>query len=125
MFLYSGFPKKVRADTDQTPGHVLRFRVVKEAKDMASENVEARKHLSVEQERRRSDDRSRAKHDERRRMELERKADDIHALRYRQAFVLFCLYPQFLLHVSVLCFAVSDVYLLTTSAVGNRRIGSK
>lgn len=58
-------------------------RVVKEAKRMASENVSARKKLSSEQERWRSSQRSKAKKDERRRMELERKSNDVYALQYR------------------------------------------
>lgn len=65
---------------------------------MASENVAARKQLSAEQERRRCSERSRAKQGERRRMELERKSDDVHALRYRQASI-----SRFF---ALLCFAV-------------------
>ncbi|CAM9387548.1 unnamed protein product, partial [Laminaria digitata] len=58
-------------------------RLVQEAKGMSSENVNIRKQLSSEQERWRAAERSRAKHDERRRIEMERKSDDVHALRYR------------------------------------------
>ena len=54
---------------------------------MSSENVNLRKQLSSEQERWRAAERSRAKHDERRRIEMERKSDDVHALRYR--YILF------------------------------------
>lgn len=50
---------------------------------MSSENVSLRKHMSSEQERWRAAERSRAKQDERRRMELEQKCEDLHALRYR------------------------------------------
>lgn len=60
-------------------------RLVHEAKCMSSENVNLRKQLSSEQERWRAAERSRAKHDERRRIEMERKSDDVHALRYRCA----------------------------------------
>lgn len=58
-------------------------RLVEEAKGMSSENVNLRKHMSSEQERWRAAERSRAKQDERRRMEMEQKCQDIHALRYR------------------------------------------
>lgn len=62
-------------------------RLVQEAKGMSSENVNIRKQLSSEQERWRAAERSRAKHDERRRIEMERKSDDVHALRYRYACI--------------------------------------
>ncbi|CAM9891084.1 unnamed protein product, partial [Ectocarpus sp. 8 AP-2014] len=58
-------------------------RLVKEAKRMSQENVDLRKHMSSEQERWRAAERSRAKQDERRRIELDQKCDDLHALRYR------------------------------------------
>lgn len=58
-------------------------RLVVEAKGMSSENVNLRKHMSSEQERWRAAERSRAKQDERRRMEMEQKCEDLHALRYR------------------------------------------
>lgn len=50
---------------------------------MSSENVTLRKKISSEQERWRAAERSRAKQDERRRVEMEQKSDDVHALRYR------------------------------------------
>lgn len=59
------------------------LRLVKEAKRMSQENVDLRKHMSSEQERWRAAERSRAKQDERRRIELDQKCDDLHALRYR------------------------------------------
>lgn len=59
------------------------LRLVKEAKRMSQENVDLRKHMSSEQERWRATERSRAKQDERRRIELDQKCDDLHALRYR------------------------------------------
>ncbi|CAN0521418.1 unnamed protein product [Ectocarpus sp. 12 AP-2014] len=58
-------------------------RLVKEAKRMSQENVDLRKHMNSEQERWRAAERSRAKQDERRRIELDQKCDDLHALRYR------------------------------------------
>ncbi|CBJ49174.1 hypothetical protein Esi_0207_0040 [Ectocarpus siliculosus] len=58
-------------------------RLVREAKRMSQENVDLRKHMSSEQERWRAAERSRAKQDERRRIELDQKCDDLHALRYR------------------------------------------
>ncbi|CAM9383187.1 unnamed protein product [Scytosiphon promiscuus] len=58
-------------------------RLVKEAKCMSSENVKIRKSISSEQERWRAAERSRGKHDDRRRMEMEQKNDDLHTLRYR------------------------------------------
>eukprot|EP00904_Undaria_pinnatifida_P001563 jgi/Undpi1/11407/HiC_scaffold_30.g13704.m1 len=63
-------------------------RLVHEAKCMSSENVNLRKQLSSEQERWRAAERSRAKHDERRRIEMERKSDDVHGLRYRCVSVM-------------------------------------
>ena len=55
---------------------------------MSSENVNLRKQLSSEQEHWRAAERSRAKHDERRRIEMERKSDDVHALRYRCIYIV-------------------------------------
>lgn len=58
-------------------------RLVKEAKCMSSENVKLRKRMTSEQEQWRAAERSRAKQDDRRRMEMEQKSDDLHALRHR------------------------------------------
>ncbi|CAM9099300.1 unnamed protein product [Ectocarpus sp. 4 AP-2014] len=58
-------------------------RLVKEAKHMSQENVDLRKQMNSERERWRAAERSRAKQDERRRIELDQKCDDLHTLRYR------------------------------------------
>lgn len=50
---------------------------------MSAENVNVRKQLSAEQERWRAAERWRTKQDQRRQREMERKSDDVHALRYR------------------------------------------
>ncbi|CAM9252741.1 unnamed protein product [Pylaiella littoralis] len=63
-------------------------RLVEEAKCMSSENVSLRKHMTSEQERWRAAERSRAKQDERRRMDMEHKCEDLHALRYRYSMWL-------------------------------------
>lgn len=50
---------------------------------MSSANVDLRRQLSTARERWRAAERSRVKLDERRRIEAEREADDVQALRYR------------------------------------------
>ena len=58
-------------------------RLVEEAKCMSSENIKVRKQLNGERERWRVAERSRVAKEHRRQMEVERKTDDVHALRYR------------------------------------------